>query len=73
MNALGKHLIVELLGCPFDILDDLHSVSSILLDTAKALKVTILQHKFHKFAPQGVSGYILISESHISNNFQGDL
>lgn len=66
MNVLGKHLIVELLGCQFDTLDDLHGVSAILLDTAKFLKVTILQHKFHKFAPQGVSGYILISESHIS-------
>lgn len=66
MNVLGKHLIVELVGCPFDLLDDLHSVSTILLEAAKLLKVTILQHKFHKFAPQGVSGYILISESHIS-------
>lgn len=57
---------MELIGCPFEILDDLDSVSVILLDAANFLNVTVLQHKFHKFAPQGVSGYILIEESHIS-------
>jgi S-adenosylmethionine decarboxylase len=57
---------VELIGCPFKILDDLDKVSAILLDTAKFLNVNVLQQKFHKFAPQGVSGYILIAESHLS-------
>lgn len=66
INALGKHLIIEMLGCPFRILDDQSVISAALIDTAKALGATILGSQFHKFAPQGVSGYILIAESHLS-------
>jgi len=47
-------------------LDDLHTIEHTLLEVVKVLKVHLLHSYFHKFAPQGVSGCIIIEESHIS-------
>ncbi|MYD36783.1 MAG: adenosylmethionine decarboxylase [Dehalococcoidia bacterium] len=65
MNALGTHVLVELRDCNADALDDLQNVESTLIDTARRIGATIIGHAFHQFSPQGVTGVVIIAESHI--------
>jgi len=66
MKALGSHLILELYSCPADLLDDPQHVASVMASAVEASGATMIQPFFHQFAPQGVSGVIVISESHFS-------
>jgi len=61
----GTHLLVELWGAGN--LDDPEWIDSALCDAAVAAKATILHSHFHHFQPNGgVSGVIVLAESHIS-------
>ncbi len=66
MNALGKHLLLELKDCNRKKIDDIEFITTILCQTAEKIGATIVNQAFHKFAPQGVSGVVVIAESHIS-------
>ena len=65
LNALGTHVLVELRDCNANALDDLGTVESTLIDTARRIGATIIGHAFHRFSPQGVTGVVIIAESHI--------
>jgi len=65
-QTLGIQLVVEFFACNADILDDVEQVEQIMLDAAVAAKATIVNHCLHKFSPQGVSGVVVIAESHIA-------
>lgn len=58
-------MLVELRDCNADALDDLQNVESTLIDTARRIGATIIGHAFHQFSPQGVTGVVIIAESHI--------
>ncbi|MEM2144027.1 MAG: adenosylmethionine decarboxylase [Candidatus Jordarchaeaceae archaeon] len=64
-RALALHIIGELFTNSENI-DNLKFIKKVLIDAAKKAGLTILNSKFHKFEPQGVSGFIMISESHLS-------
>ena len=66
MKALGTHIIIELSECNADILRSVDRVASILVAAAKEANAEILQTAFHHFAPDGVSGVVVIAESHLS-------
>ena len=66
MNALGKHLLLELNDCDRVLLNDLDAIRDIMLAAAADSGVTILGESFHRFSPQGVSGVLVIAESHIT-------
>ena len=66
MKQLGKHLLIELYGCDNQKIDDLIFVKKTLIQSAKISGAHIVKTFFHKFSPQGVSGIIVISESHFS-------
>ena len=65
-KPLGTQLIIEFSSCNKEILDDVESVKTIMLNAAAAAKATIVNHCFHKFSPFGVSGVVIIAESHIT-------
>ncbi len=65
MNALGKHLLLELKGCDRDVLNDLGFLKGILLAAASEAGATVMGESFHKFNPHGVSGVVIIAESHL--------
>ena len=65
MNALGRHVILDLKQCPADILDDLPYIQSTLIEAATSIGATVVGETFHKFSPQGVTGVVAIAESHI--------
>ncbi len=66
MNALGRHLLLELRECNAALLDDLVYLENALVCAAKESGAIVLDKSFHHFAPQGVSGIVLIAESHLS-------
>ena len=66
MTPIGLHLLVELISCNVIKLDDIDFVRQALLDAAEFSEATILHHYFHKFAPQGVTGVIVLAESHLT-------
>lgn len=66
MNALGRHLLLELNGCNPQRLDDLDLVRRLMLASAREVGATIMGDTFHRFHPQGVSGVVVIAESHLS-------
>lgn len=66
MKALGTHIIVELSDCNSEILSDVDRVTNILVTAAKQANAEVLQTAFHRFTPQGVSGVVVIAESHLS-------
>ncbi|MFC1920688.1 adenosylmethionine decarboxylase [Chloroflexota bacterium] len=65
MNALGKHLMLELKDCDWETLNDLNYIQSILPAAASEAGATVLGNSFHQFEPQGVSGVVIIAESHL--------
>lgn len=64
--TLGKHIIIELSGCEINSINDISNVEQIMLEAAKQANATIIKSVFHKFSPFGVSGVVVISESHLS-------
>jgi S-adenosylmethionine decarboxylase len=66
LNALGVHLLVDLKDCNPEILNDLDRVRGIMLEAAGRAKATIVEEKFHEFNPFGISGMVVIAESHLS-------
>jgi S-adenosylmethionine decarboxylase len=66
MRALGKHLIVELYGCSFERTSDPVQVEQTLIEAVRLSKATIVKPVFHHFSPHGVSGVIVIAESHFT-------
>jgi S-adenosylmethionine decarboxylase len=66
LNALGKHLLLELNDVDHALLNNLPVIRDIMISAANEAGVTILGESFHQFSPQGVSGILVIAESHIS-------
>ena len=66
MNALGKHLLLELKDCNKEALNNLDFLRSALVTAANECGATVLGESFHPFHPQGVSGVVVIAESHLS-------
>ena len=64
MESLGRHLILEYYGCSEELLNDVEGLEALVLRATEATGATILHHYFHRYAPQGVSGAVVISESH---------
>lgn len=66
MKSLGKHLIVELYDCNNKILNDVREVERVMVDAAKKARAHIVDVIFHSYNPQGVSGVVVIAESHLA-------
>jgi S-adenosylmethionine decarboxylase len=65
-EVLGYHILLEFHGCPSHIIKDSSLVESILLKAAQVSGVHIVKSFFHRFNPHGLSGVIVISESHFT-------
>lgn len=66
MEVLGRHVLAEVYGCSFDILNDVKKVEEIMVTAALEAGAEVREVVFHKFSPQGVSGVVVISESHLA-------
>ncbi len=62
--SLGSHLLVELYGCDQDTLKHETCVGEAMRAAADESKATVVAQSFHEFRPYGVSGAVIIQESH---------
>jgi len=58
--------LIEYYECDSAVLDDFDRIKRYVLEAARECGATVLDHSFHRFSPQGVSGVVVIAESHIA-------
>ncbi len=63
---LGSQVVLDLYECETGHLDDLAWVKTTVVNAARAAGATIVEAVFHKFAPWGISGVVVIAESHLA-------
>lgn len=66
MDQLGLHILMEFHECSFEVLDNLEELEATMTDAAKASEATIIKSVFHQFSPQGVTGVVVVAESHLA-------
>lgn len=66
MEGLGTHIIAELFNCNEFHINDINKVEEVLTAAAELSNATIIKPFFHKFSPYGISGVVVIAESHIT-------
>lgn len=66
IGTLGRHLLIEYRGCAEHILNDFDKIESVLQQAAIAAGATMVGKVFHQFTPIGVSGVVVVQESHLS-------
>lgn len=66
MQRLGKHILLEFMGCSNQLLNSKKDLEPILNQAAKAMGATVVESRFHNFSPIGVSGVVIIMESHLT-------
>ncbi len=66
MQALGRHLLLELFDCDPEAINSLDVVKASMVEAAKRAHATIVDVVFHEFNPFGISGVVVIAESHLA-------
>jgi S-adenosylmethionine decarboxylase len=64
--VVGTQVVLDLYDCATGHLDDLEWVKATLVNAARVAGATIVETVFHKFAPWGISGVVVIAESHLA-------
>ncbi len=65
-GALGRHIVVEYYDCSPAVLSDVTRVEQAMVEAAKTAGATVINSTFHHFSPFGVSGVVVIQESHLA-------
>ena len=66
MNSLGRHLLAEFYDCGTDALNDPGQIERLMNEAACLSGATVVQSVFHAFSPHGVSGVVVVEESHLA-------
>ena len=66
MKSLGRHVLVEFYGCDEDRLNSVELIERSMKEAALNSGATIVESVFHLFSPHGVSGVVVIAESHLA-------
>jgi len=66
MQALGRHMLLELFDCDPEAINDLDFVKGAMVEAAKRAEATIVNVVFHAYSPHGISGAVIIAESHLA-------
>ena len=66
LNALGRHWLTEFYGCDPTILDDVEQIRKEMEEAARRSGATIVNAGFHLSNTYGVSGVVMIAESHLA-------
>ena len=66
MEALGRHILAEFFQCNSLILKDTKGIEKSMCDAAEKCGAKIVKSVFHTFNPFGVSGVVVIEESHLA-------
>lgn len=66
MAHLGIHLIADFFQCDNSVINSLESVKNIMIESVKISGAEIVEPFFHRFSPHGISGIIVVAESHFA-------
>lgn len=66
MSSLGNHILVEFSGCSPEIMNDVITIEEAMVEAAEKSGATVINSTFHHFSPFGVSGVVVIQESHLA-------
>ena len=66
MQALSQHTLLEFYGCDSARLMRARAVKKLLCESVRRGGGTIVKALFHNFSPHGVSGVVIITESHVA-------
>ena len=66
MSTLGRHIIVEFYDCEPEILNSVVHIEQRMEAAARTAGATVINTTFHHFSPYGVSGVVVIQESHLA-------
>ncbi|HNX01805.1 MAG TPA: adenosylmethionine decarboxylase [Candidatus Cloacimonadota bacterium] len=66
MQALGRQILVEYYDCNPDILKNVQIIEKAMVDACNMAQATVVTQTFHEFSPFGVSGVVVIAESHVA-------
>ncbi len=66
LDTLGRHIIVEYYNCDSEVLKKPKLIEQYMRQAAILSQATIVESFFHHFSPWGVSGAVIISESHLT-------
>ncbi len=64
--AIGRHLIADFYFCEVAFLDDPACLEQEMIRAAVSAGAEVRQTSFYHFSPHGVSGVVIISESHLA-------
>ncbi len=65
-TALGNHILVEFMNCEPHIMNDVAAIERDMVAAAQKAGATVINSTFHHFSPWGVSGVVVIQESHLA-------
>ncbi len=65
-KGLGRHVLVEAYECNPEVLDNLQFLQEAMVEAATRTGAEVVDVVFRKFQPYGVSGVVVISESHLA-------
>ena len=65
-NTLGQHVLLELYNIPLVSLNDFTYIRQVLKAAVKVSGATFISEKWRKFSPSGLTGILLLGESHLS-------
>lgn len=65
-NYLGRHVLAEFFDCDSNVLNNPELIEKFMEEAAINCGATVVQKCFHMFNPHGVSGVVIISESHLA-------
>jgi spermidine synthase len=65
-TALGNHILVEFMNCDPHIMNDVARIERDMVAAAQKAGATVINSTFHHFSPYGVSGVVVIQESHLA-------
>lgn len=63
---LGRHILAELYNCDSNVLNNVQLIEKYMTEAAVKCGATVVEKRFHMFSPYGVSGVVIISESHLA-------
>lgn len=65
-NTLGRHVIVDLSGCPGHLLNDADHIEKVFSTAVDLAGAHVITKTAHRFEPHGVTMFFALSESHLS-------
>lgn len=66
IRGMGVHVLANFFGCPEEILTRREPIARLLSEVAEEAGLSPLKQEFHQFQPAGVTGFLLLAESHLS-------